>query len=227
MDEAIKHFEASLKFNPRNAQAHINLGKALAMQNKFIEAESHFQTALDIRPNNADAHAFYGSALAARGKMPDAVKHLREAVRLRPDVETRLQLAAMLRATGNIREAIEQTRLALAAKPDMPEVMSNLAWLLATTSDDSLRNGAEAVRLAEQACRLTDFKQARMVGALAAACAEAGRYTDAVSTAQKAIELARAAGDAQFAAVNEQLLRLYLAGKPYHEPARNRDSLNR
>jgi tetratricopeptide (TPR) repeat protein len=219
MDEAIKHFEASLKFNPRNAQAHINLGKALAMQNKFIEAESHFETALNIRPT-AEAHTFYGSALASRGKMPDAVKHLREAVRLRPDVETRLQLAAMLRATGNIREAIEQTRLALEAKPDMPEVMSNLAWLLATSSDDSLRNGAEAVRLAEQACRLTDFRQARMVGALAAAYAEAGRYTDAVSTTQKAIDLARAAGDAQFAAVNEQLLGLYLAGKPYHEPVR-------
>jgi tetratricopeptide (TPR) repeat protein len=219
--EAIKHFEASLKFNPRNAQAHINLGKALAMQNKFIEAESHFQTALDIRPT-AEAHAFFGSTLAARGKMPEAVKQLQEAVRLKPDVETRLQLAAMLRATDNVREALEQTRLALASKPDMPEVLSNLAWMLATASDASLRNGVEAVQFAEQACRLTDFKQARMVGALAAAYAEAGRFNDAVSTAQKAIELARAAGDLQFAGINEQLLRLYQAGRPYHEPPRNR-----
>ena len=217
---AIKHFETSLKFNPRNAQAHINLGKALAMQNKFIEAESHFQAALEIRPNNAEAHAFYGSALAARGKMPEAVKQLREAVRLRPDVETRLQLAAMLRAGGDIRESVEQTRLALSTKPDMPEAMSNLAWLLATASDDSVRDGAEAIRLAEEACRLTDFKQARMVGALAAAYAEAGRFSDAVSTAQRAIELARAAGDTQFAGINEQLLRLYQTGKPYHEPVR-------
>jgi tetratricopeptide (TPR) repeat protein len=222
--EAIQHFEASLKVNPRNAQAHINLGKALAMQGKFIEAESHFQSALDIRPS-AEAHAFFGSALAARGKMPDALKHLREAVRLKPDVETRLHLAAMLRAGGNVGEAIEQTRLALATKPDMPEVMSNLAWLLATASDDSLRDGAEAVRLAEQACRLTEFKQARMVGALAAAYAEAGRFNDAITTAQKAIELARATGDGQFAGINEQLLKLYQSGRAYHEPSKNRDAL--
>jgi len=227
MDDAIKHFETSLKFNPRNAQAHVNLGKALAMQNKFIEAESHFQAALDIRPNNAEAHAFYGSALAARGKVPDAVKHLREAVRLRPDVETRLQLAAMLRATGDVREAVEQSRLALATKPDMPEALSNLAWLLATTGEGSLRDGAEAVRLAEQACRLTDYKQARMVGALAAAYAEAGRFSEAVTTVQKAIELARAAGDVQFAGINEQLLRLYQSGRPYHEAPRNREALSR
>jgi len=227
MPEAIRHFEASIKFNPRNAQAHINLGKALAMQNKFIEAESHFQTALDLRPNNAEAHAFYGSALAAQGKMPQAVQHLREAVRLQPNVETRLQLAAMLRATGDIREAVEQTRLALAARPNMPEIMSNLAWLLATSSDDSVRNGVEAVQSAEKACQLTDFKQARMVGALAAAYAEAGRFNDAVSAAQKAIELARSAGDMQFAGVNEQLLKLYQASRPYHEPPRNRDSVNR
>jgi tetratricopeptide (TPR) repeat protein len=227
MDAAIQHFEASLKYNPRNAQAHVNLGKALAMQNKFIEVESHFQTALDLRPNNAEAHAFYGSALAARGKTGDALKHLREAVRLGPEVETRLQLAAMLRVNGKIREAIEQTRLALSAKPDMPEALSNLAWLLATASDDSVRNGAEAVRLAEQACRLTNFREARMLGALAAAYAEAGRFSDAVSTAQKAIELARAAGDVQFAGMNEQLLRLYQAGRPYHEVPRKRDALNR
>lgn len=227
MLEALKHFEASIKFNPRNAQAHINLGKALAMQNKFIEAESHFQSALELRPNSAEAHAFYGSALAAQGKMTEAVKHLREAVRIQPDVETRLQFAAMLRASGNIREAIEQTRLALAAKPDMPEVLSNLAWLLATAADDSVRNGVEAVQFGERACRLTDFKKARPVGALAAAYAEAGRFSDAVSTAQKAIELARAAGDAQFAGMNEQLLKLYQSGRPYHEPPRNRDSLKR
>ena len=227
MGEAIQHFEASLEFNPRNAQAHINLGKALAMQHKFVEAESHFQSALDLRPNNAEAHAFYGSALAAQGKVSEAVKQLREAVRLRPDVETRLQFAAMLWATGDIREAIEQTRLALSDRPDMPEALSNLAWLLATASDDSVRNGAEAVRLAEQACRLTNFKEARMVGVLAAAYAETGRFTDAVSTAQKAIELARAAGDVQFAGINEQLIRLYQAGRPYHEAARKRDVLDR
>jgi two-component SAPR family response regulator len=64
-----------------------------------------------------------------------------------------------------------------------------------------------------------------MVGALAAAYAEAGRFNDAITTAQKAIELARATGDGQFAGINEQLLKLYQSGRAYHEPSKNRDAL--
>ena len=59
-----------------------------------------------------------------------------------------------------------------------------------------------------------------MVGVLAAAYAEAGRFPDAVATAQKAIELATAAGDQRFAAMNQRLLKLYRAGRAYHETAR-------
>jgi spermidine synthase len=100
--------------------------------------------------------------------------------------------------------------------------------MLATAPDDSLRDRTEAVRLAEQACRLSGFKDARTVGTLAAAYAEAGRFGDAVSTAQKAVDLATASGNVQFAGINGQLLGLYRAGKPYHEPApRNVETLNR
>ena len=228
MDEAIKHFETSLRLYPRNAKAHINLGKALALQNKFTEAETHFRSALEISPQDADAHKFYASALASQRRAEEAILHLREALRSRPDLDTHLQLAGLLHQIGRIREAIEQCRQALSIKADTPEALSNLAWLLATASDDSLRDGTEAVRLAEQACRLTGFKEARMVGTLAAAYAEAGRFGEAVSTARQAVELASSSGDVQFAAINQQLLRLYRAGKPYHESTPKKvDSLNR
>lgn len=59
-----------------------------------------------------------------------------------------------------------------------------------------------------------------MLGTLAAAYAEAGRFADAVATAQKAIALAQASGNPGFANANQQLLRLYQAGRPYHEPER-------
>jgi hypothetical protein len=95
-----------------------------------------------------------------------------------------------------------------------------LAWLLATTSRADLRDGKEAVRLAENACRLTDNKNPFLIGTLAAAYAEAGRFPEAVTTAQNAITLATAAGETQLAARNRELLELYQAGKPFHEPAR-------
>ena len=125
----------------------------------------------------------------------------------------------MAKRTGKSREAVAELRQLLSAKPNLPDALNNLAWLLATSPDSTARNGAEAVRLAEQGCRLSGYQQAQLLGTLAAAYAEAGRFTEAVATAQKSIELARAGGDTRFAAVNEQLLGLYRAGRPYHEPS--------
>jgi tetratricopeptide (TPR) repeat protein len=98
--------------------------------------------------------------------------------------------------------------------------LNNLAWLLATASDPHLRNGKEAVRLAEQACHLTQYKEAFLVGTLAAAYAEAGRFDDAVVTAQKARAAALAQGQTEIAARNEQLLELYKSGRAYHQEAK-------
>jgi tetratricopeptide (TPR) repeat protein len=114
---------------------------------------------------------------------------------------------------------VAEYRLLLAAKPDEPEALNNLAWLLAASPDSTVRNGADAVRFAERGCRLTGYERAPMLATLAAAYAEAGQFTQAVTTAQRAIALARAGGDARLATMFEQLLRLYQAGKPYHMPA--------
>ena len=220
MDEAIEHFETSLKIHPRNAKAHLNLGRALALRRQFTDADAHFEAALRIKPNDAETHSTYGSSLADRGKKDDALGHLREAVRLQPAPATRLQLAGVLNASGKIKEAAEQCREVLKAKPDSIEASSNLAWFLATAADDSLRDGREAVRLAEQACRLNGYKEAKMVSVLAVAYAEAGQFTNAVATAEKAVALAIDAGDEYIAGVNERFKKLFAAGKPYREPAR-------
>jgi protein O-mannosyl-transferase len=108
----------------------------------------------------------------------------------------------------------------LKVKPDSIEASSNLAWFLATAAEDSLRDGREAVRLAEQACRLNGYKEAKMVSVLAVAYAEAGQFTNAVATAEKAVALAIDAGDEYIAGVNERFKKLFAAGKPYREPAR-------
>ena len=220
MDEAIGHFEASLKIHPRNAKAHLNLGRAMALRRQFAAADAHFESALRIKPSDAETHSTYGASLAERGRKDDALPHLREAVRLQPDPATRLQLAGVLNAFGKIREAAEQCRAVLKVKPESIEASSNLAWFLATAADDSLRDGPEAVRLAEQACRLNGYQEAKMVSVLAVAYAEAGQFTNAVATAEKAVALAIDAGDEYLADVNERFKKLFAAGKPYREPAK-------
>jgi Flp pilus assembly protein TadD len=217
-DEAREHLVASLAVHPENAQAHSNLGRVLSLQGRFAEAEPEFRAAVRIKPKDAEIRRSYASALAEQGRKDEAVKQLRELLQLKPDTEARSQLATLLYQTGKFGEVVAEYRQVVAAKPDQPEVLSNLAWLLATSPDSAVRNGTDAVRFAEQACRLTGYQRAQMIGALAAAYAEAGRFTEAVAATQKAIDLARAGGDARFAAMNEQLLNLYRAGRPYHMP---------
>jgi protein O-mannosyl-transferase len=216
--EAREHLEASLKLHAENAQAHSNLGRVLALQGQFAEAEGEFIAAVRIKPKDADIRRSYASALTDQGKKDEAVRQLRELLQLKPDMEARSQLATLLYQTAKFGEAVAEYRQVLAVKLDQPEVLSNLAWLLATSPDSAVRNGADAVRFAEQCCRLTGYQRPQMISVLAAAYAEAGRFTEAVATAQKAIELAKAGSDTRFAAVNEQLLSLYRAGKPYHMP---------
>ena len=133
--------------------------------------------------------------------------------------ETFLHWGMTLGQLGRTREAVVQYREALRLNPNLAGALNNLAWALAASPDDELRNGPEAVRLAQRACELTHYGEPLFLGTLAAAYAEAGRFPEAVTTAEKAEQLATDAGLTAVAAKNRELLELYRAGKPYHEAA--------
>ena len=118
---------------------------------------------------------------------------------------------------GQSDAAVTQCREALRLQPDSPLALVNLAWILATDPSDHVRNGPEAVTLAERACHLTQFRDPSFLVTLAAAYAEAGRFEDAIRTAGEARDLARTAGNQKLAGKNQKLLEMYRAGKPYHE----------
>ncbi len=212
------HFRASLRSNPDYPDAHVNLGRLLLLQGRTEEAEEHFRVALKTQPHHSEARHNLATILARRGKPREALRHLRIAVCFKPDVRTRLDYAVLLHQTGDYAGASAQYLQALLAQPDAVEALNNLAWLLATCPDGKVRNGAEAVRCAERASRLPAPVGMCVMGTLAAAYAEAGRFKDAVATAEKAVEMENAAGQTRFAALNTQLLAFYRAGQPWHEP---------
>jgi hypothetical protein len=113
------------------------------------------------------------------------------------------------------KDAVAQFEAVLDVDPDNTEALNNLAWLFAAHRDAEVRNGPRAVQLAEHCCRLTNLTV--MVGTLAAAYAEAGRFPDAVATAEKACAQAERNGETGLLEKNRELLELYRAGKPYHE----------
>ena len=163
------------------------------------------------------AHYLLAQALQAQGKPGEALAHYSEVLRQQPDAGVHATVAELLAERGQIPEAIADYRAALRLEPAFWPALNNLAWILATAADPANRDGKEAVYCAEQACVLTGQREARLVGTLAAAYAEAGRFPEAVTTAEKAVRLAEQASQPELAARNRKLLALYRAGKPARE----------
>ena len=124
------------------------------------------------------------------------------------------QDALALASQHKTPEAIRHYQAALKTQPDFPEALNNLAWILAANPEAQVRDGRAAVALAERACQLTDYKQPMMVGTLAAAYAEAGRFAEAMTTAEKAKTLAEQTKQMEVAVKNRALLELYRSGQP-------------
>jgi Flp pilus assembly protein TadD len=150
----------------------------------------------------------------------EAIAHYQKALQINPDyAKAHNNLGNALLKKGRVAEAITHYQKALQIKPDTLGVLNNLAWLLATCPDAHIRDGVQAVKYAGRACELTHYGLTPLVGTLAAAYAEAGRYDDAIATAQKACALASAAGEQDLLEKNQKLLALYRAHQSYHEAA--------
>jgi protein O-mannosyl-transferase len=167
---------------------------------------------------NCVAHNSLGNALEQMGKAEDAISHYEQAVAIKPDyAEAHANLGNALDQKGRVDEAEAQFQKALQIDPSNPAFENNLAWLLATCPQASLRDGARAVALAQQANAATGGGNLVILRTLAAALAEAGRFGDARQTAQKALELARASGRQDLAGQLSHELEQYQTGLPVHQ----------
>jgi Flp pilus assembly protein TadD len=122
-----------------------------------------------------------------------------------------------LEEMGRFSEAVAHYQKALDLHHDFIPACNNLAWLLSTVPDPSLRNGGKAVELAQRAILLSGGKDPLLLGTLAAAYAETGRFSDAVETARRALPLADAGGNSTLASVIRSQLELYEAGTPLRQ----------
>ena len=214
--EAVGHYEQALRIKPNSAEVHGNLGVALVRLGRAQEAIGHCEEALRLRPDLIQAHYNLGLALAQIGRAQDAIRQFEQVLPVMPGYsEVHFNLALALEQTGRLPEAIGHYEEALRLKPDSVEVKNNLAWLLATLASAKGGDPARAVALAQRACAQSGNRVPAHLDTLAAAYAAAGRFDEAIATAQKAIELARSAGQPQVVKEIETRLELYRSGHVY------------
>jgi tetratricopeptide (TPR) repeat protein len=217
-DEAIGHYVAAVRAAPDFADAHFNLGTCLAGLGQWPGAVSEFEAVVRLRPDDADAQTSLAQALQNSGEPAAAEARFRQVLLLAPaNAEAHLHLAMLSIRRNDLDAALAEFQLAVKYRPDWPEALNGLAFLLATHPKAESRNGAEAVRLAERACAMTGTNQPRFWGTLDTAYAEAGRFSDAIRTAEKARDLAVAAEEKGMADAASARIELYRKGQAFHQ----------
>jgi tetratricopeptide (TPR) repeat protein len=218
-NEALAHYREALRLDANLVEAHNNLGNLLDQLGKPDEALAHYRAALRLRPESPLLHENLGTQLDSLGRFDDALREYQEAARLAPASPQPFYLMgkAWLRR-GQSREAIAAFETALQRDSEDSPSLTYLARVLAADASPQIRNGTRAVALAEKANLLTGGKQPFVLGTLAMAYAEAGRFGDARAAAQSAIQLTPADGKENISGLEAQL-RFYESNQPFHETA--------
>jgi tetratricopeptide (TPR) repeat protein len=217
-EEAVRYYEQALQIESNYFEAHNNLGNVLFRLGRVSEAIGHYQNALQLKSDYADAHFNLGVALASSDRLDEAIKHYQRALELMPNsARVHFRFGHALQAQHNFVAAMAEYEKTLVLDSRHMLAHLNLAWLLATSPETSLRNGSRAVELAEQARALAGTESPQLLDTLAAAYAEAGRFPEAVETAKRALDLNAVQNDKPLAEAIQSRLKLYEAHIPYHE----------
>lgn len=222
VDEAVAHYQAALATEPDDAEIHHNLAGALLKQGQVDQAMAQYQIALAINPNLVETRYDLGILCAQNGRLDEAIIQFQKVLAARPDdAEAHNNLANVFLQEGRMDEAITHYQRALEIHPDFVTVQNNLghvAWLLATSPEASVRNGAKAVKVGREAVQFSGGKSPLLLGELAAAYAENGQLSEAIATAEHALQLAETLNDTSLAAALQEQLKSYRAGSPFRDP---------
>ncbi len=216
-DEAAEAFETALAIDPSHRQSHIELANVQMRLKRYREAATHLEQAVKRRTDDPELRTKLGQAYVQSGDLTSAVSQFQKAIELRPTAVAHHNLGNALLGIGRIDQAIQQFEAAMKSNPRFVPSANNLAWILATHPDESIRDGGRAVELAESVCTSRSTRSPGNLETLAAAYAEVGRFEDAIAASQEAIRLAKAAGDVQTSSGIQKHLARFREEKPIRE----------
>jgi len=222
-DDAIVHYQKALEIRPDYAEASCNLANVLIAKGDFDGAIARYRACLAVIPDQEEAQYNLASALLRTGRTDEAIVGYQKVLQMHPDsADAHANLGIAFLTKGRVQDAMAEYTKALQIAPENLAALSNLAWLLATSSDPTLRNGSEAVQLAERADSASSRsdKHPTVLRILAAAYAEAGQFSEAKETAQHALEAANIEGNTTLSNALRDEIALYELGLPYRNTAR-------
>ena len=171
-----------------------------------------------MQPYYADAYYNRGNVLFAKGHIDEAIADWEKTLQIQPnDPDAYTSLGNALLRKGSLHEAVADYERALALAPEDPHSRINIAWVLATAPDASIRDGRKAVELAKKAVDLSNTEDPKFLRALAAAYAEAGQFSEAIEVAQRGITIATSQSNLEIAHLLQGDIALYQIGLPLRQ----------
>jgi Flp pilus assembly protein TadD len=216
LERAIEEARLAVAYAPENTRAHLLLLVSLFYHDE--DPVDAAREALAVSPYDAEIHHVLGVALARKRSSLQAFDQLTYSALIRPEwTEARSELHRALLALINSPDAENLLHQAASSIPDSAVALDELAWVFATHPSEELRDGHEAVRLAEHACALTKRTNPILLATLAAAYAETGNFSAAISTIQESISKARSSNNPDAIALGEKLLTAFQSNMPVRQ----------
>jgi tetratricopeptide (TPR) repeat protein len=181
---------------PDDARIHNDLATVLYYLEDNDGAIAEVHEALRLSPWMVQAHFNLGAFLLHAGRTDEALPVLEQTQKMNPNfspVEEALALVYLLEQNNG--EALRHYRRGLELNPKSIAALVGATRILASAKDASLRNGAEAIKLASRANELTDGKDPIVLDTLGAAYAEVGDFEHALEAAQRALDIATVQGN--------------------------------
>jgi tetratricopeptide (TPR) repeat protein len=214
---SIEYLTHAAQLQPGNAQIFFSLGNAYFLSGKIPESVASFQAALQRDPKHSRAANNLGTILARANRLPESIAAYRHAIQADPSyLDAYDGLADVLIRAKKADEAVQVWQAALRQNAQDIRAHYKLSWLLATYPESGIRNGREAETLARRGIELNGGKEGLLYDALGAACAEQGRFDEAIENATKAVELVSAANNT----VARDTIQLRLEGYKNQKPFR-------
>jgi arylsulfatase A-like enzyme/Flp pilus assembly protein TadD len=216
--QALDCLRKAVAASPDSAELNFDIGLVLKSSDRVDESIAYFEQAVRANPDHLQARMYLARAMEDSGRTDEAIEQYRQLTQLHPKAGgAYLAWSALQLRADRPAEAVTILSAGLEHMPGNPRLGEQLAWLLATCTDDAVRDGALAVRIAMQIRDQVKQPDAGLLDTLAAALAEAGEFEQAAELAGIAADAAGAAGQVALEDLVRQRMKLYEQGRAHRE----------